>query len=556
MTAAVAKPSATPANAFAPLSALRLARKGAGDYYQALLRSDDETIRFGAWCQMLALEAVPVERYDEVLALCHHPAIKQRAFDFFRNRLAIDLAEAVAATAADDPDPARSAGMKAEIENDYVGAQRSALAQFHVSGDVRDLLRTAHLADRAGGWREALPWYVRAVAVAPLDLSAAGELFRLLAEANEFESVKALASTLAAAGLHPYANGVFLAAAKLAEGNPKVALQMLAALRQPEPARGVRDVRAYALRLTGEAQDKAGDYRASFQSYSEMNRLERTPSIDPKSTMATAKRLGGLQVPPLPPVRADVVMMLGFARSGTTLLETVLDAHADIEAIEESATWDAAVAFIERSYRSGDAAGVDRTILFGKAREVYYRELERQRRKAAVRLVVDKYPMRTIYARLLESMMKDQRYIFCIRHPFDVVLSCFRQRFNANAAMEAFREWPTAVELYDFTMTQWFDVHRLDDPQVHYLRYERLVESFEPAMRGTLDFLGMGWDEGMLDFAEEAHGKSALTPSYQKIRKGLALGVQTYWRNYGFLFEGKPGAPLRKWAEFFGYPTA
>jgi hypothetical protein len=57
------------------------------------------------------------------------------------------------------------------------------------------------------------------------------------------------------------------------------------------------------------------------------------------------------------------------------------------------------------------------------------------------------------------------------------------------------------------------------------------------------------------DFSAAAERRAAKTPSYEKVRQGLSLGVQSSWRQYAFVFAGKDAAPLKKWAEFFGYPT-
>jgi hypothetical protein len=121
--------------------------------------------------------------------------------------------------------------------------------------------------------------------------------------------------------------------------------------------------------------------------------------------------------------------------------------------------------------------------------------------------------------------------------------------------MEHFRSFDSAVKLYDFTMKQWFGVHGMDDSRIHYLRYDDLVTAFEPSMRGVLEFLGVPWDAQVLDFAARANARSTQTPSYQKVRQGLTIGVQSQWRNYGFLFQSDAAKPLHQWAAFFGYPT-
>jgi len=102
-------------------------------------------------------------------------------------------------------------------------------------------------------------------------------------------------------------------------------------------------------------------------------------------------------------------------------------------------------------------------------------------------------------------------------------------------------------------MTQWFGAYRMDDPNIHYLRYDDLVTDFEARMKAVLNFLGLGWDRAVLDFADAAKTRASATPSYQKVRQGLSIGVQSSWRNYGFLFQSDAARPLRQWVERFGY---
>jgi hypothetical protein len=170
-------------------------------------------------------------------------------------------------------------------------------------------------------------------------------------------------------------------------------------------------------------------------------------------------------------------------------------------------------------------------------------------------VLVDKMPIRSADAAFITKLFPEWRYVFSIRHPYDVVLSCFKQRFTPNAAMENFRTIDGAARLYDLAMTEWFKQHRMDDPNVHYVRYDDLVTNFEPVTRATLDFLGVEWDDAVKDFSRSAEQRAAKTPSYQKVRQGLSIGVQTQWRNYRFAFESEATKPLAKWAEFFGYET-
>lgn len=68
-------------------------------------------------------------------------------------------------------------------------------------------------------------------------------------------------------------------------------------------------------------------------------------------------------------------------------------------------------------------------------------------------------------------------------------------------------------------------------------------------------FLGVPWDDSVRDFSSAAEKRAAKTPSYQKVRQGLGIGVQSQWRNYDFIFDSPVAKPLQKWIAFFGYDS-
>ena len=148
-----------------------------------------------------------------------------------------------------------------------------------------------------------------------------------------------------------------------------------------------------------------------------------------------------LRVPLLPAdPRSDVVQMLGFPRSGTTLLENALAAHPRVETFEEIEALKAGIDVIEFAIdgRLMPPANARRYLSAGPARNITKRSIS-DGKSPRRQLLIDKMPMRTSEADFIRKMFPDWRYIFSIRNPYDVVLSCFKQRFVANPAMENFR---------------------------------------------------------------------------------------------------------------------
>ena len=223
-------------------------------------------------------------------------------------------------------------------------------------------------------------------------------------------------------------------------------------------------------------------------------------------------------------------------------------AHPDIETLEEPPSYFTALGYLESEERDPDprAAGM-------AARAVYYRSVEEHRAKRQAGIVIDKMPLDSANAPLQAKLFSGRRYIFSIRDPRDVVLSCFKTNFLPNYAMENFRTFAGACKLYDFALSRWFAHFSLYDARVCYVRYERLVTDFESEVRRVLRFLGAEWDATVLAFAATAQKRHTTKPSYEKVRKGLTLGVQSSRRNYRFLFDGGDAKALARWVEFFGY---
>ncbi|MEQ1771914.1 MAG: sulfotransferase, partial [Devosia sp.] len=370
---------------------------------------------------------------------------------------------------------------------------------------------------------------------------------------------EALANRLAAAGKFPHLAELARVEATALAGSSKQALDMLERLeRAPALQKALTPFSGLMRKVQADALHKLGETRKAHASYVEMHKLDRqgAAQIDAGEYLRVLDVRNRLEIPPMPPSpRHDVVQMLGFPRSGTTLLENALMSHPAIETFEEVPTLRASVTHIERVLQQKRPWAGSKTDLYVMGRDKYYEEIDRLRRKAGATLLVDKLPIRTGDATFIAKLFPEWRYIFSIRHPYDVVLSCFRQRFAPNPAMENFRTIEGGARLYDYVMTQWFGVHGLDNPAVHYVRYDELATDFRPVMERTLGFLGLPWDETVMDFAAKAEQRASRTPSYQKVRQGLSVGVQTYWRKYDFLWQTPEARPLQKWAEFFGYPT-
>lgn len=538
----------SPAEVLSRLVLLGHLKSGFGSYYVTLLREKDEVLAVGAACALTDSGFVPPAILPRLEELAGYQAVRTKAFDFFMKNYEYSLAEAVCSVPARPQDDIVQEGMQAALTNDYAALARTEVQKFLNTGILEHLLQAVSNAEYDGGWRSALPLLVKLVLINPQDARWAQRLCRSVMDANQFDLAAQFCDIVDTIGIFPTVSGMFRAALAGERGVPEEGLKLLDRLNAKTMPRGVEmDV----CRIRAGLLDRCGRFEAANRYYEKQNILYRTETFDRDLFIKRAEGKAALAVPELPPDEHDrYFIMLGFPRSGTTLLENVLASHPAIETFEEIPGWTSLQQLTRQFWEQRLPLPYDAAI---KARERYYREIDRRRNKDTAAIYVDKLPILSADAVLLDKMLPRKRYVFSIRHPYDVVLSCFRQVFGNNAAMDNFTTMEDTCRAYDFTMGQWFKTHSLDSERVCYVRYDRLVEDLQQEITRTLQFLGAEWDPSILQFAKRADERKNKTPSYQKVRKGVSIGVQSSWRNYEFLFRKPYARKLDHWVEFFGY---
>ncbi|HEX3673267.1 MAG TPA: sulfotransferase [Rhizomicrobium sp.] len=249
------------------------------------------------------------------------------------------------------------------------------------------------------------------------------------------------------------------------------------------------------------------------------------------------------------------VFLVGFPRSGTTLLEQVLASHPEIEAMEErDALMDAVADFIRPEDGTGKLAHLPSADL-QKYREAYWKRAAEFGHGAKKTVFVDKMPLNTVLLPLVAKLFPTAKILFALRDPRDVVLSCFRRRFGMTAQMYELTSLETAVSYYDAVMGLgeiYRDKLGLDTTDT---RHEDLLADFDAETRRLCQFLGLEWREEMKNFASRARASTIDTPSGAQVARGLTREGADQWRRYAD--ELAPVLPkLAPWIARFGYPEA
>jgi tetratricopeptide (TPR) repeat protein len=393
--------------------------------------------------------------------------------------------------------------------------------------------------------------YREALRLAPDSADAFRELGLFLERANRLDALSALLEQATAAGVPQEKLAQLYVVRTLREGRAEEAYSMLHAIDPDEDPLGWH-------RVNAKIAERLGKTAEAFAASQAMNRMVPAFELWQSRGADYRRRLRQLAktltraatLPQLPPAdRRAPAFLVGFPRSGTTLLDTFLMGHRDTAVLEEVHLLGAA----EREI--GKVADLPRASLksLERARKAYFAELERHVEPDFPGLVVDKLPLNLLGGPFIQALFPGAPIIFAQRHPCDAVLSAFMQSFVMNDAMASFLTIEDSADLYDAVMSGWMAMRETLPLNVHTVRYERLVQDPEAELRPLVDFLGLHWDEGMLAHTETAKKRGAIiTPSYDQVTEPLSSRSVGRWKRYREQLQ--PVLPvLLPWAERLGY---
>lgn len=254
---------------------------------------------------------------------------------------------------------------------------------------------------------------------------------------------------------------------------------------------------------------------------------------------------------------ARVSALVGFPRSGTTLLEQVLAAHPLIESVEESQHLSTElVTGFHRSVQGADSLAqvLDRIALedVRRCRENYLRAMGAHAGGAlGERWLLDKNPIRTLMMPVLRRAVPGAPVVVALRDPRDVVLSNLMQAFEPNAMNVAFLDVAHAGAFYALHMGGWLKLRDMIDGWIE-VRYEDVVADPSAQARRVLDLLGLPWHEALDHFQETTRGRAVRSPTYAAVREQVHTRAVRRFEHYAeYLAPALPA--LEPLVEALGY---
>lgn len=294
----------------------------------------------------------------------------------------------------------------------------------------------------------------------------------------------------------------------------------------------------------GRLYEKIHDYDSAFSCYRKGNsykkvkfdmtghkdRINRIKNVFDKKSLLSRSTVTGKKF----------IFIIGMPRSGTTLIEKILDSHPGCFGAGEL-TFISDLANNPHTYIPGQGVYPE---IIGQLNEsscnvlaMQYMDLVRKYYGDAD-VVVDKMPANFLYLGMISVMFPDAAVIHSMRNPLDICLSCYCMNFGDRLAYtNNFSQLLEYYKSYADLMRFWRE--HLDIPIMD-VRYEDLVSNQEGVSKEILEFCGLDWDESCLKYFES--NRLSRTASYDQVRRPVYQSSVNRWKMYeryiGELYEG------------------
>lgn len=253
-----------------------------------------------------------------------------------------------------------------------------------------------------------------------------------------------------------------------------------------------------------------------------------------------------------------MAVLASFPRSGTTLLEQVLDSHSGLVSSDEReafardifpAMWQSPANPLPKA-EILDAIPRER-LLAQRGRYLAYMSAALGE-PIGGRVHLDKNPTLTLLLPAVLRLFPETRLLIALRDPRDVVLSCFMQFLPMNTNSVCFLSLERTARRYASDMAIWRRFREAIASPWLEVRYEDTVRDLEREARRTLEFLGLRWEAQVLEYRERLKDKAVSSPTYEAVSKPLYTTSIGRWKHYARHFE--PLLPiLEPSARAFGY---
>jgi len=248
----------------------------------------------------------------------------------------------------------------------------------------------------------------------------------------------------------------------------------------------------------------------------------------------------------------NLIFLVGFPRSGTTLLDSILRSHSKIKVLEEEPI----LLNLRHEFFKSKNNKLTNLLKITELEKNYIREnylkkiiLNKQDEK---KIIIDKLPLSIIELGFIKIIFPNSKIILAMRHPCDVITSCFFTSFKINDSMINFLQIDDTIDFYN-SVFSLFEIYEKElNFEYTVTKYENIVNNFKYEIMSLLKFLGLEYETKLEKFYSTALNRPKIsTPSYNQVINPLYQSSIGRWKNYEIISKHKP--KLNKWISKYGY---
>ncbi len=239
------------------------------------------------------------------------------------------------------------------------------------------------------------------------------------------------------------------------------------------------------------------------------------------------------------------IFIIGFVRSGSTLLERVLDAHPQIVGTGEDSVFNGRLDHIRNSIVEASMVGSSDTLrdtVQKLADEVVETMKERWEiidanttktpeddTKVDPERFADKMLTNYFNVGFIHMLFPNALILHVAREPMDTVFSAFKHEFPPGG-LDYTSEFSSLAQMYHSyrdVMEHW---DKVLPGRVMHVRYEDLVKDMPGVAKAIINATGLEWNEDVLQFHKKKHAVNTLSTT--QVRKGVYTHSLQAWKRY------------------------
>jgi len=244
---------------------------------------------------------------------------------------------------------------------------------------------------------------------------------------------------------------------------------------------------------------------------------------------------------------SNLAFLIGFPRSGTTLLDTILRSHSQTLVLEEKPYLLDVRHEFYKTHEISEILKIDENEKI-KMQKKYFSSFDYNPNK----LIIDKYPLNLIELGFIKTLFPKSKIILAIRHPLDCIISCVLTAFKMNDGMVNFENIHTTSFFYNECFELLFKYFYFYEIQYHQVKYENIISDFKNEITKLIKFLNLSFEDNIYNYQKTAKQREKInTPSYDQVVQPLY--TSSINRHKNFEETKKIETDITRWINRFSY---